>query len=121
MKWENIDEILKNEQMYRNIIYNHYNESNVFDDLNVQNNTFGNTNEKSVINKIENKDYKEALLVVNTIDDFLENATELEKMIYKYKFRENLYLEQICWKVHYRKTKVKEKIREIRRFFEERL
>lgn len=121
MKWENIDEILMNEQMYRDVIYIHYNESGQFDDLGVQNNTYGNSNERNLIRKIEDKDYKEALLVVNTIDDFLDNATELEKMIFRYKFREKLYNEQISWKVHYGKTTVKKKIKRIRNYFEERL
>lgn len=122
MDWEELDSILKNEKYYRNIIAIHLNESsNNGESLGVQNNNFGNSKERNVINLIENRRYKKALKVINAIDDFMENSPELRIMIFEYKYQQGLYVSQISWKTHYGTTKVKKEIKEIREFFKKRL
>ncbi|MBF0747299.1 hypothetical protein IR145_09715 [Streptococcus danieliae] len=121
MKWEELDAILKNEKYYRNIINVHFNESASIDDLGVQNNSYGNSKERALVKKIEDKRYKRALQIVKAIDDFMESASELKIMIFEYKYRQRLYVSQIAWRTHYGTTKIKKEIREIRHYFKERL
>lgn len=117
MKWEELDAILKNEKYYRNIINVHFNESASIDDLGVQNNSYGNSKERALVKKIEDKRYKRALQIVKAIDDFMESASELKIMIFEYKYRQRLYVSQIAWRTHYSERSVRSKLREIRIHF----
>lgn len=117
MSWEELDVILKNEKYYRNIISVHLNETGVKDDLGIQNNTFGNSTERSLIKKIEDKRYKKARVIINAIDKFMETSSELKIMIFEYKYRQRLYVSQIAWKTHYSERSIRNKLREIRIYF----
>lgn len=117
MKWEELDFILKNEKYYRQFVTMYHQEQGISDDLGVQNNSFGNTNEKKMIKMLEDPEYKKATKIVNAIDDFLENYSEIYIFIFRYKYRQGLSIPQIARKINYSESTVKKRIKRIRIHF----
>lgn len=119
MSWEELDFILRNEELYRRFIDIHFNESFIGDDLGVQNNTFGNSKEKTIVNKLEDKEYKKAYIIVKTFNKFSEEFSDVYIFIYRYRFKQGMSIPQIARKINYSESTVKKKIRKIRNYFEE--
>lgn len=101
MKLKDVEAILRNEKYYKNLVHLHFMETGKSDNLNIQNKTYGNTTEKNIVNKMENKNYKEALKYLKAIE-ILQSQLEIrEKIVYNHRYKHKMSVERISYEVHY--------------------
>lgn len=99
---KDIDTILKNENHYKKVVSIHFLERNNYtNDLGVQNNNNCNTQEKSIVTKIEDNDYSRAKLYLESINKMYEQLSEREKLIYTNRYKYKMSVEQISFKINF--------------------
>lgn len=115
MRYDEMEYILRNVRYFRSVVnLNFQTTSNYSENLNVQNNSYGNTTENSIIKKMNNKEYIEALAIVKSIDYFLENGSNMEKRLFHYKYVDGFSIPRIARSICYSESSVKRKLKNIK-------
>lgn len=118
---KDLETILKNEMYYKNILNTHFLEKNNIESLGVQNNTFGNSFENSLLKDIENDLYNRAYIYIKSINETYNILSERQKIVYEYRFRYKFTVEVISFKINYSTDTIWRDIRLIKKFLKKNI